>query len=192
MATRPVRIEFMSGGSAPLIFTHNLPKTLIEKSTASSSAADPEYISLFTATINPILTQHMQAVFAACQRECCVCGAPATRPTLTPMSWLHLPDPFINVIACPICPKPGCDTGARQNIQAMMSEMAGSPAGTDKDNIAEKIKGEVMPCNVCRKVDKTFKCARCKIAFYCGKEHQAQDWPSHKKACKSMASGRQA
>ncbi|KAH9208677.1 hypothetical protein DL95DRAFT_394976 [Leptodontidium sp. 2 PMI_412] len=112
-----------------------------------------------------------------------------TYPTLTPMSWLHTPDPFVNVLACPVCPKPSCNMGARQNIQTIMSEIAGSPAGTDEHDKAEKVKGEVMPCNVCEKVDKTFKCARCKIAFYCGKERQAQDWPSHKRACKSIASG---
>jgi hypothetical protein len=28
-------------------------------------------------------------------------------------------------------------------------------------------------------------CAACRIPVYCCKEHQTEDWPSHKKACKA-------
>ncbi|KAH7346603.1 hypothetical protein BKA65DRAFT_477791 [Rhexocercosporidium sp. MPI-PUGE-AT-0058] len=169
MVTRPVRIEFMCGGTTPLIFTHNLPSSLIEKAQSNPSAQDPEFMNAFASVVKPIVTQHTQAVFAACQRECCICKAPATHPTLTPMSWLHNPDPFINVLACPVCPKPSCDTGARQNIQMLMAQIAGAPVGTEGKNKAEAVIGEVMPCNVCNKGEKTFKCGRCKIAFYCGR-----------------------
>lgn len=37
-------------------------------------------------------------------------------------------------------------------------------------------------CNVCKKKCSS-SCARCKKVFYCGSEHQKQDWKSHKLNC---------
>lgn len=42
-------------------------------------------------------------------------------------------------------------------------------------------------CVVCGKTKGLKKCSRCKIAFYCGVEHQKQDWPNHKKVCSKLA-----
>jgi len=45
----------------------------------------------------------------------------------------------------------------------------------------------VTRCAVCGK-DTSMKCSRCKLVFYCGKEHQIQDWRScHKSNCKPVA-----
>lgn len=40
-------------------------------------------------------------------------------------------------------------------------------------------------CKVCNGAGTTSisRCGRCKTAFYCSRECQAQDWPSHKKTC---------
>jgi hypothetical protein len=46
---------------------------------------------------------------------------------------------------------------------------AGSSAGAGADCDAEKMK----------------KCSRCKLIWYCSKEHQVQDWPVHKRFCKT-------
>ena len=29
-------------------------------------------------------------------------------------------------------------------------------------------------------------CARCRLDFYCGKEHQLLDWPRHKRGCGAL------
>lgn len=41
-----------------------------------------------------------------------------------------------------------------------------------------------MPaCEVCNKESST-RCSRSQHAFYCGKDHQAQDWKDHKLVCR--------
>jgi hypothetical protein len=41
-------------------------------------------------------------------------------------------------------------------------------------------------CGACEQHPNHFKsCAACRIPTYCCKEHQTEDWPSHKKACKA-------
>lgn len=37
-------------------------------------------------------------------------------------------------------------------------------------------------CPVCGE-HATLKCGNCRRAFYCGKSHQARDWPCHRSAC---------
>jgi hypothetical protein len=48
-------------------------------------------------------------------------------------------------------------------------------------------------CQVCSKEEsgevKLFKCSRCKSVLYCGRDHQKQHYPQHKKHCKSIAEG---
>lgn len=49
-------------------------------------------------------------------------------------------------------------------------------------------------CNVCetegfseKNIDITLlKCSNCKLAFYCGRNHQTKDWKHHKMFCKSI------
>lgn len=43
----------------------------------------------------------------------------------------------------------------------------------------------IIRCFVCRK-ETTKCCARCRSAYYCCKEHQVNDWETHKKACTNM------
>ena len=70
-------------------------------------------------------------------------------------------------------------------MQKLMMEMSSAaPVTTAGAGAAGVEKGEIKPCRVCKEVKNTFRCARCRIAFYCGKEHQAMDWPVHKVACK--------
>lgn len=38
-------------------------------------------------------------------------------------------------------------------------------------------------CVVCNKTDKLLRCSRCKVVFYCTKEHQRRDWKRHKEFC---------
>jgi hypoxia-inducible factor (prolyl hydroxylase) len=38
-------------------------------------------------------------------------------------------------------------------------------------------------CVVCNKSEKLLRCSRCKVAFYCTKEHQRRDWKRHREFC---------
>ncbi|XP_034248694.1 uncharacterized protein LOC117649764 isoform X2 [Thrips palmi] len=42
------------------------------------------------------------------------------------------------------------------------------------------------PCAVCKKPSAR-PCSRCRVDFYCGKEHQTLDWPRHRKGCGVLA-----
>ncbi|PRP81485.1 hypothetical protein PROFUN_10925 [Planoprotostelium fungivorum] len=45
-------------------------------------------------------------------------------------------------------------------------------------NLGEK----TTDCPVCRQPS-TQKCSRCKVVYYCGREHQKEHWKEHKKTC---------
>lgn len=38
-------------------------------------------------------------------------------------------------------------------------------------------------CNLCGLGDQLYRCSRCKLAFYCSKAHQREDWSVHKTKC---------
>ncbi|XP_051503921.1 egl nine homolog 1-like isoform X2 [Myxocyprinus asiaticus] len=38
-------------------------------------------------------------------------------------------------------------------------------------------------CELCGKMENLMKCGRCRISFYCSKEHQKQHWKKHKLTC---------
>ncbi|XP_018968575.2 egl nine homolog 1 isoform X1 [Cyprinus carpio] len=38
-------------------------------------------------------------------------------------------------------------------------------------------------CELCGKMENLLKCGRCRISFYCSKEHQKQHWKKHKLTC---------
>jgi hypothetical protein len=42
-------------------------------------------------------------------------------------------------------------------------------------------------CEICNE-NARFNCSQCKIVFYCSKDHQIQDWVTHKKKCKAPLS----
>ncbi|KAM7119814.1 LOW QUALITY PROTEIN: egl nine homolog 1 [Ciconia maguari] len=39
-------------------------------------------------------------------------------------------------------------------------------------------------CELCGKMENLLRCGRCRSSFYCGKEHQRQDWKKHKLICR--------
>jgi hypothetical protein len=91
-----------------------------------------------------------------------------------PMSWLHkAEDPFVGVLVSGICGNGECELQTRRDVQEEMSE-----AGAEGQACVE-----VMACRVCGKTEGTMRCARCKVAAYCRKEHQKEDWKMHKRIC---------
>ncbi|KAK4226031.1 hypothetical protein QBC38DRAFT_529641 [Podospora fimiseda] len=48
-----------------------------------------------------------------------------------------------------------------------------------------------MPCEVCKKVDASLqRCAGCSVYYYCSREHQTQDWSTHKSTCKQISAAK--
>ncbi|XP_066935236.1 dnaJ homolog subfamily C member 7-like [Clytia hemisphaerica] len=45
-------------------------------------------------------------------------------------------------------------------------------------------------CFVCRSKDNLSVCARCRVVYYCCREHQADDWKKHKMMCKKLGEAR--
>lgn len=43
--------------------------------------------------------------------------------------------------------------------------------------------GAQVICAVCNRSDKLLRCSRCKVVFYCTKEHQRRDWKRHREFC---------
>lgn len=37
-------------------------------------------------------------------------------------------------------------------------------------------------CSICS-IDSSMVCSKCKLVSYCSKEHQKEDWPTHKEVC---------
>ncbi|KAK4443024.1 hypothetical protein QBC34DRAFT_417774 [Podospora aff. communis PSN243] len=53
----------------------------------------------------------------------------------------------------------------------------------------EDIYPKVIPkhCEICKKTDALLRCSACKVYFYCGRDHQVQDRPTHKSTCKTLS-----
>jgi len=175
MATWPVRFEFYCG-KEELKFIHNVPRSLVNAGTQVAEA------DAFLGTILPIMKMHELACREASDGACGICGSPATTVLQIPASWLHnMEDPFVGVWVNPICGKGECETQTRQEVQEIMAEAVGE--GQDRRGSKSSAYVEIMACRICGKTEETMRCARCKVAAYCGKDHQKADWSVHKAAC---------
>jgi hypothetical protein len=187
MATVPVRFEFMCDKET-LKYMHNVPRSLVNANPAAVQA-NLEYQNNFVSTVKPIVAEHYAAALAACQDGCCVCDAPKTQANLSPISFLHVAqDPFVTVMAAPVCEKGNCEIEARQQVQKLMRDMASGVAGSTVSASTSSGPIELKFCRVCGSLEGAKKCAKCAAVYYCSREHQAADWPTHKQACKSVAS----
>jgi hypothetical protein len=179
MATRPVRFEFVCDLKK---FQHTLPlpRTLVRP---DGLQQDPEFAKSFVTAITPIIGDKEPACRAASSPQCGICSGPTQKILMTPMSWLHrVDDPFVHIIANPVCGKGGCEVKMRQKIQNMMMQLAEESSKLRPEDTKKIV--ELLPCGVCGQVGKTLRCGRCRAVGYCGKEHQKEDWPKHKAVCK--------
>lgn len=44
-----------------------------------------------------------------------------------------------------------------------------------------------QPCRFCNEPDCNHRCSNCKIAYYCNREHQREDWVNHKSFCEEFS-----
>lgn len=70
---------------------------------------------------------------------------------------------------------------ADQSLQATIAKQALS-LNFDKPEVKEP----KFLCRVCKKPSLNF-CSNCEDVFYCGHDHQAIDWPTHKRECLNSA-----
>ncbi|KAK4183654.1 hypothetical protein QBC35DRAFT_393435 [Podospora australis] len=45
-------------------------------------------------------------------------------------------------------------------------------------------------CEICKKTEGLQRCAACSVYYYCSREHQTQDWSTHKSTCKQISGAR--
>jgi hypothetical protein len=136
------------------------------------------------AAVRPILNEHEAARCAASKRFCENCGQPSAGVLQTPLSWLHhAEDPFVAVLVNPVCGKRECEAQIRQSVEEVIAEAMAETRGHGQG--ASRRGGHVgnMSCRICGKSGGIMKCARCKAAAYCGREHQRSDWKVHRTSC---------
>jgi MYND finger len=180
MAACPVRFEFYCG-EEELKYVHNVPRNLV---TAGVQAAqkDAGYGNLFLNTLQPIIKEHEAACLANSNAFCENCGSPRVTALQTPMSWLqNVGDPFVAIWVNPVCGKDKCQTQVRQQVQEIMAEVVAEGQGRRAPGPSTSV--EILACRICWKTEGTMRCGRCKVAAYCGREHQRADWKAHKKSC---------
>lgn len=189
MAKRSVRFEFVCDNKK-FRYNHDLPVSLIGPN--DGGPISDAYMNLFRETLEPIMSLHEPECRASSNKNCGICGEPISKVLTTPMSYLHIVnDPQIHVWANPVCAKATCETQMRQSIQKTMS-MAEQTVDQEKRdfeiNVKDPMGSDQLNCKVCGKKEGVMRCSRCKTVGYCGKEHQAMDWKSHKRSCKAAAS----
>jgi len=86
----------------------------------------------------------------------------------TPMSWLQNVD--VAIWVNPICGEDECETQMRQQVQEIMAEAVAEGQGRRASGPSTSV--EIMACGICGKTEGTMRCGRCKVAAYCGREHQ--------------------
>ena len=182
MATRQVPFEFYCGNSSnKLTFKHDIPSGLIGVG-AKFAQNDTGYIDRAQSVIRAVMKEYEPACLEVLKPRCGICGSPRTKLLHTPITWLHLEDdPSVSVWVHGVCNKGKCEIKMRQQTMDVMAKVA---RDNDPESALEpRALVEIMSCIVCKKVEGTMKCGRCKAVAYCGKEHQKADWKIHKQTC---------
>ena len=107
------------------------------------------------------------------------CDNPAVGFCSSPMSYLNHDPPFISDFrSLPVCADSECNLVSKQRTDADF----GTRLGTQRSRLcaccgtAELLSGGAGEYK---------SCSRCKAThYYCSKECQRRDWPSHKQICK--------
>lgn len=167
-------------GLGTLTFDDEVPSVLCS---SSMSAEDPTLRELYAATCQRLIQIHYKEIEAASTTKCIECTGPRHTILQTPMSWLHLPQPFIYCFTVPVCKKGKCEFEARTSLNKMLSNSMGiQDLGGQRRGVTNAGK-EVLPCGNCGKVDQTRRCGKCKLVAYCDKDCQAAHWKVHKRIC---------
>jgi hypothetical protein len=165
MSTRTVLLRFVPhprGEKPSWSREHAVPADLI--------IAPPQVQYQYVNSV--ILGYHTEAI-SRTGRKCFICDQPSTMVATSPALLLDHASPWVNVLMHPVC-STTCHGVVAVQVQLEMAELEEAKAN-----------GSLYRCDVCGKQEDTVKCGRCRMAFYCGKAHQRQDWKNgHKPICK--------
>ena len=183
MATRSIPFQFDCWAGADIkksiVFNRDIPDCLVTLG-CPVFQQNATLSQLFTKEIEDAIIHHFEACNAACAPSCKCCGSAATNTLHEPQSFLFLPTgPFVGIGVYPVCERKGCNDQIRQEIQERRN--AGIGLAFQRDSTG------CLPCKVCGTAYGTRKCGRCLAVAYCGKQHQREDWPTHKGGCVEKA-----
>ncbi|KAH8922940.1 hypothetical protein BT69DRAFT_1281830 [Atractiella rhizophila] len=168
------------------------------KAPTPTTALTPEMQGAYLARL---VSLHQKEIFDSRKWECAECSQPAQRMIHNPMSYLYLAQPRVLDLAFPLCQTGGtCDQAIRRGHMDIMRELKvnkaefkSSPGSGASLNVgpvpenpspASQDTDGTNNCRVCSELS-TMRCGKCKVAPYCSKEHQREDWPQHRKECGS-------
>lgn len=190
MATRKVNLEFCPMSAKDVEIwktTDELPEDLFGPLSLQTTRAH-------RARLIPAVTSMLSAYQTECNTKiisagsiCVNCEDKAITAFPRPISFLHLTavereeGPLIRVYVIPLCKKSGCKRQAIAINDDIMDR-------TLEEQKAQVAPGKRCPCGVSVG---TKACAKCKVASYCGKEHQKRDYKEHKKICHLLQSMRE-
>jgi len=182
MATREITIRFMTPENKAATgwsHTYTAPAGLV---VTSHEASSPAYQQLFRRTMHQLMPQYQAECDAKAGRTCINCRGRTGTAVLTPISYLHLDPPLIQVLVSPICGLPMCRKAAEVMVQDIMEEM-------NELDMNREIKCEAEGCG---NIENIKRCGKCKVIGYCGTACQKKDWKEHKKICAQLAASREA
>ncbi|EFQ85513.1 hypothetical protein CFE70_007784 [Pyrenophora teres f. teres 0-1] len=191
MAMRRLNLEFcpMSAkGIEEWRTTTELPEDLfgplsLQETPAHRARLIPAVSSMLLAYQNECNTK-----ITASSSTCVSCDVKAATAFLRPLSFLHLTTtedgedgPLVRIYVIPLCKKPDCLRMATFINEDIMDR-------TLEEQKAQVAPGKQCPCGISVG---TMACAKCRVASYCGREHQKRDYKDHKKICYVLQSMRE-
>ena len=111
MATRTVTFRFAPATDQPSwTQQHAIPAHVI------TASAQVQY-----QTISPIILGYRNEAIGKAGKTCVICNRPSTTVSMSPMFYLHLAEPVINVMVHLVCANTSCHRTVEVNMQKDMA-----------------------------------------------------------------------
>jgi len=173
-----VRLTELPGKPETLTFHDDVPNELL-----TATPTDPKLRALYANECRRLIALHYSEIEAGSITTCIECNGPRHTILQTPMSYLHLPEPFIMCYSMPVCRNGKCEYEARKSINETLMGTMDEYATEYHVPGPSSASREVLPCGNCNKVGQVKKCGRCELVAYCDKECQTAHWKVHKRIC---------
>lgn len=104
-------------------------------------------------------------------------------PFLSNFEWYYAPFLFLIAFAAYLALSDALTEGLDPKIMGILGVSIGWMMTKLEDEETPQLPKRKFRCFHCGKSDVSFRCQRCKVAWYCGEECQAQAWTEHKDTC---------